>query len=205
MRHVSRLILFAVICALFLGSTALAQTIDGPTLARSTPTGGVWLSPWVEAEYGQHGAGTEVVLGVIPPGGAVEIRWQHSTEVACYAYENLTPHDLGVQNGATGALHYLRVNGQHLDGIGRWTAWDGHDCGPFDGAHDWSGTSGHYGHATSGPPPGPRVALLPPSSSMRTISYVLGTAVSSTTWPSGHGYPVRAKTGALVFVAWRRL
>lgn len=212
MRLLSRLILCAVIAALFWGSTAHAQ-MPGPTLAR----GGIvqtWTTDTVEAMRTTNGTGTTVHVGVIPPTTRpVLLTWERVLEITCYAYENRSTEHMGPQNGATAALHYLRVNGQHVDALGSWRAWAGHVVEPYDGVWDWSGSSGKYAFSATSGPPAPRSVVLPPSNQPRMVTYVLGTAITSTTWPippgndwplpGYHQWPIVFKALAAVRISWQ--
>lgn len=174
-----------------------------PTLARTAPVMvGTFDSGYVEAVSGHHGNGAVVTLCVIPPSTTpIDVTWIREAEVGCYYYENLTEHDLGPQTGATGVLSYMKVDGQTADAIGVWLGWDNHSCGPFDGYWDWHGDSGHRGFRIRQEQT-PRVFTLDPSPSPRVLSYVLGGSSSSSTWPSGHGYPLKVKAGAHVSGSW---
>ena len=189
-----------LLALLLLAAPAAAQF--PATLARVPVTS--FASGHLNAEAGHHGAGATVVLCVIPPTtSSVEVTWERA-EGACYEYENLTDHDLGVQTGATAALHYIKANGQTVDAISKWFGWGNHDCKAYDGQLDWAGSSGYWRHAVNATPP-PRTFILEPSLTPRVLTYTLGGSVSSSTWPSGHGYPLRAKAHGAVTGSWRVL
>lgn len=165
-----------------------------PTLARSGPmTEGTFETPWVAAEAELHGGGAEALLCVLPASAEpIEVTWEIS-EGQVYHYANWTWHDLGVQNGATAALHYLRAGDEIVDGIGSWDGWDNHYCGPF---------GEHYGAEVT---EGAHVlqVIVPPSAHARALVYVLGADCASSTWPIGHGYPLHFKAGGRVRGWWR--
>lgn len=211
-QRLAQILLFAVIIALFWSATSYAQ-VPGPTLARSGVVQ-TWTTDTVRATRATGGNGTVVHVGIIPPTTVpVRLSWERVLEITCYAYENRTHEHMGVQNGATAALHYIKVNGQIVDGIGSWRGWANHIAEPFDGVWDWRGPSGKYAFSATSGPPAPRSVVLPPSNQPRMVTYVLGTAITSTTWPippgndwplpGYHQWPIVFKALAAVRISWQ--